>query len=387
MLSLALICLSPAVVPACADDIALTAPDATLDRAALMDVRDRILELVVGSVDASPDELDALAAVSGPLLELWLQGRALPGGELIEMTGCDPVACAYAPSVEDLWNLRAALRGTVRELVGDLQTTGRFAAIVSGPADALLADTQARRTGVVAGQVVNDIPGAEAWATGEAEMYLAPAVGRYELTIAGTASGWADLTVLRADRSGRLEVRSFEDLPVTAGARVSVPILPSGDAQAALTATGLSLPTVSGVLDPEAAFWVTPAALEHPAITGPPGMQPAPLAADSFVKRAVICLDIDEQGKLVGESNAFGFGVEKVGLYVRMVDAPPGSEVTLEWLHEGNPLHKQIIMVEGTHSSFTYLAAVNKPQLWEGAHAVIIRENGRHVGTVTFTVR
>ncbi len=297
-------------------------------------------------------------------------------------------------SVDDYAACRRAIRDGLADIAQSLHTAHAFAALLTCPADALFVDALGQRVGMVDGRVVNDVPGAEVVTAGEAEWYTLPRDSQYQLTITGTASGEATLTLLNPPTPDLLGVTSFNTLPVTPGGRLSVPVISGGDAQAALTPGGLAAPTISGTLDLAAPWWSTaaiptetgPDTLPPPADL-PAEMMPVPLALGSVIDRAVVCLDQDERGQLVGEGNAFGFGVAKVAMYLHIKDALPGTELTLDWMHEGDLLRKQVIAADGTGGTITYLMAANKPQLWEGNYAVIVRENGRHVGTFTFTVR
>ncbi len=284
-----------------------------------------------------------------------------------------------------------ALRWTslqgLRNLADGLRAAGAFATILTGPADALFADGQGRRVGTVGGAPLNEIPGARVVATGAAGWYQLPADAQYHLSIAGADAGFGVLTLLSPDPEG-LAVRAFEDIPLDVGSRASAPIMDGGDAQAVLTATGLIAPSVSGVIDLFAPIWtVQTESVAPPPADLPPEMRPVALAPDSVVKEAIFGTGEDTEGRLSGVGNVFAFGVKQIILYLRFEDAPAKTELVLTWMHEGKTLLHQIIEATGSGGVTVYLMAVSKPEIWAGNHAVIINENGRHVGTVTFVVR
>jgi len=199
--------------------------------------------------------------------------------------------------------------------------------------------------------------------------------------------GFAVLALLAPDARG-LTIRAFEDIPLDVGSRASVPIMTGGDAQAVLTATGLIAPTVSGVIDLSAPAWTVQAAVvEPPPADLPPEMRPVALAADCVVKEAAFGTGEDAQGRLTGVGNVFPFGTKQVSMYLRFEDAPARTELLLTWMHEGKTLLHQIIEATGSGGTMIYLMAANKPEIWAGNHAVVIKQNQRHVGTVTFVVR
>ena len=301
---------------------------------------------------------------------------------LLDSPGPDPPEAA-----RDDPALLSAVRRGLSDIADALRDDGDFAAIISGPARPLFADGQGRRVGTVGGEVVNEIPGAEVVTLDGAEWYRLPADGRYQLIIEGTGAGFGTLTVLAPDEKG-LRVKSFEDIPLDVGSRVSVPIMSGGNVQAVITAAGLVPPAASGVIDLSSAAWtgrVEPTYV--PPADLPPEMRPVPLAGDCVIRRAVFCAGEDDQGHLVGVGTNFPVGTTQVGLYLEIRNAPPGTRLHLTWMHEGDVLRRQIIEAQGSGSTLTYLVAANRPQLWEGDYAVIIKQGDRHIGTLNFVVR
>lgn len=125
----------------------------------------------------------------------------------------------------------------------------------------------------------------------------------------------------------------------------------------------------------------------NPPANLPPEMRPVSLAEDSVVKEATFGTGKGDNGRLTGVGSVFAFGTKRVILHLRFEDAPAKTELFLTWMYEGKALLHQIIEATGSGGALLYLMAVSKPEIWAGNHAVIIRENGRQVGTATFVVR
>lgn len=79
-----------------------------------------------------------------------------------------------------------------------LRKANAIMAVLRCPADAVFTDVQGRRTGIVDGQIINEIPGAGAgrWRGGSLH---APGRGSYSLSIDATDQGMVDLDVIRTE--------------------------------------------------------------------------------------------------------------------------------------------------------------------------------------------
>ncbi|MEN6401956.1 MAG: hypothetical protein ABFD94_08410, partial [Armatimonadia bacterium] len=111
------------------------------------------------------------------------------------------------------------LRAKLAELRGLFDKAAKIMAILHCPADALFTDPQGRRVGTVDGKAVNDVPGAEIWQSGEAEIYLLPRDVQFSVQITGTGTGQAGFDVLRS-KAGEPEIVVFDKLPLKAGERL-----------------------------------------------------------------------------------------------------------------------------------------------------------------------
>jgi len=304
---------------------------------------------------------------------------------LLTAPGTEPPAEVLAdPALLD------AIRQGLTALGESLRATGLFRAALTGSAWGLFVDGEGRRLGLAEAGLVEEIPGGVFVRTVEAQWFHLPADAQYQLTIEGRGAGFATLTLIAPDPAG-LALQRFEDIPLDLGSRASASI--SGcNAHAVLTAAGLVPPAVAGVIDLSSPAWTGAGQVPEappPAVPAdlPAEMQPVPLAEDSVLERALFCTGEDAQGELIDVGTVFPVGTRQVGLHLRIHQAPPGTELHLTWMHEGDVLHRQLIETEGTGRTLTYLRAVNHPQLWEGNYAVIIKQGERHIGTLNFAVR
>ncbi len=117
------------------------------------------------------------------------------------------------------------------------------------------------------------------------------------------------------------------------------------------------------------------------------GMEPIPLAKDSAIKQAVICLGFDERSRLRGVQEVFPADTEKVALFLAIEDARPNAEIQITWYHEGKIIGRNLLIVSGDKKSISYIYAAGRRWLWPGAYAVELRENGRLVGRLIFRVQ
>ncbi len=111
-----------------------------------------------------------------------------------------------------------------------------------------------------------------------------------------------------------------------------------------------------------------------------------PLAEDSAVKQAIVCLGFDDRSALRGVQERFPSGTEKVALYMQIEGASPNSEIQMTWQRDGRIIGRQLLLVSGDKKNLAYLYASGRDTLWDGNYAVDIKENGRLVGRVTFRV-
>lgn len=123
-----------------------------------------------------------------------------------------------------------------------------------------------------------------------------------------------------------------------------------------------------------------------PATPEPAPLEPMPLLADSAVRQATVCQGVDEEGALVGCLEIFPAGTEKVSLYLEIVGARPNSEVQVTWYLDGKIIGRELVLVSGDRRLLSYLYAQGRQDLWAGAYAVELRENGALVGRLVFRV-
>ncbi|MEN6548411.1 MAG: hypothetical protein ABFE07_20400 [Armatimonadia bacterium] len=113
------------------------------------------------------------------------------------------------------------LKAMAYTAVNALNQGKQLMAILRCPADVCFTDAQGRRTGMVNGKLVNEIPGAEPGSVGEVEMYLLPLGQNYSVTVTGTGAGTMSLDLLQAPTAGQLTAASFERVPVQKGGQLA----------------------------------------------------------------------------------------------------------------------------------------------------------------------
>ncbi|MEN6403915.1 MAG: hypothetical protein ABFD94_18370, partial [Armatimonadia bacterium] len=113
------------------------------------------------------------------------------------------------------------LKAMAYTAVNALSQGKQMMAILRCPADVCFTDAQGRRTGMVNGKLINEIPGAEPGSVGEVEMYLLPLGQNYSVTVTGTDAGTMSLDLLQAPTAEQLTAASFERVPVKKGGQLT----------------------------------------------------------------------------------------------------------------------------------------------------------------------
>lgn len=115
-------------------------------------------------------------------------------------------------------------------------------------------------------------------------------------------------------------------------------------------------------------------------------LAPMELLATSAVKKAIICLGVNDVGELFGVQDVFPADTEKIALYLEFEGAPANSEIQFSYYHDGKLIARQLLIVSGDRRTISYFFASNNPTLWPGHYAIEIRENGKLVGRRLFEV-
>jgi len=111
------------------------------------------------------------------------------------------------------------------------------------------------------------------------------------------------------------------------------------------------------------------------------------LVESSVVKEAVLCEGVDENNQPEGVTNTFPPGTAKLGLYLRIVDAPANTELMLKWYRGQRLLDRRMVLVAGDRQLITYIYAASTESLRAGGYTVEILENGDLVARMPFTVQ
>ena len=142
---------------------------------------------------------------------------------------------------------------------------------------------------------------------------------------------------------------------------------------------GASLQPLAGL-----PFTIGTAAGPPPPAPHTPATTPSP---DSVVKQAVLCEGVDEHNVPQGVSNNFPAGTEKVGLYLAIQDAPANTEITVEWSRGDRLLRRRLMVVAGNEKFLTYAYAALQQSMQAGNYVVEIKEDGRLVARLPFTIQ
>ncbi|MCK4323091.1 MAG: hypothetical protein KAW89_01075 [Armatimonadetes bacterium] len=111
------------------------------------------------------------------------------------------------------------------------------------------------------------------------------------------------------------------------------------------------------------------------------------LAESSVVKEAVLCEGVDENNQPKGVTNCFPPGTAKLGLYLRIVDAPANTELILKWYRGQRLLDRRMVLVAGDRQLINCIYAARTESLRAGGYTVEISENGDLVARMPFTVQ
>ena len=155
-------------------------------------------------------------------------------------------------------------------------------AVLKCPADAVFTDDQGRRVGVVDGQAINEIPGAEVLSDGEVEIYQLPAEDEYALAITATGDGVVSFDVIRAE-NGSAGLTSFQDIPVQSGTQITGTLQPQGMIESLQSGSETITPTLQNSID------VTGFGAESPEVI--PNNNEKPTDEDQAVEELILEID------------------------------------------------------------------------------------------------
>jgi len=148
-----------------------------------------------------------------------------------------------------------AANTTVYAMSSWMRSNGLSGHVLRCPADAHFVDAQGRRTGVVGGQEVNEIPGAEVRTANEIEICFLPTSQQYQVVIEGVGHGQARFASIRGESDTRIGVTTFNNIPLRPGNRTVATLLPGGRI-ASLMSGGTALPPqLEGFLDQDDPAW------------------------------------------------------------------------------------------------------------------------------------
>jgi hypothetical protein len=307
--------------------------------------------------------------------------------------------------LQEVNDLVPYLKKAVYEMIETLKKANAFMAVLKCPADAVFTDDQGRRVGVVDGQVVNEIPGAEVQSQGEVDIYQLPSEQKYSMAITGTGLGEASFDVIRPQGVSAGLV-SFQKMPVTDGTKITGVLDTGGSIQTLQTGTGVIQPTLEGSADltdlgigvksPEVTTQPVTSTIETGPTTassaGSSGKVASPEGAEYKIVDYAICKNIVDN-KPVDRTDAFFTGDERVYQLINIAPHYRSHTVENKWFSPDGLLYK-----EGQYTSedkqyeegWTYWSwiavkghkAENMPGLWKVETYI----DGQYVLTQRFVI-
>ncbi len=149
------------------------------------------------------------------------------------------------------------LKAKLAEMISWFHKAKRLMAMLHCPADVLFTDSQGRRVGVLNGQQVNEIPGAEIRSQGEVEIYVLPSDLQYAVTITGTGQGQAGLDIIRAESATKAGLTSFDAVPTAPGSTATASLLVGGKIDAIMAGGQAIAPKIVGTMEGDSVTWKT----------------------------------------------------------------------------------------------------------------------------------
>ena len=185
------------------------------------------------------------------------------------------------------------MRRMLYDLASDLSRSGRQLVMLSGPAEGVLLDVRGRRTGMVNGQLVNEIPKAEVLCSGWALACMLPPGAQYLAQIRGTDNGTILLSLLHGESDTRMDITAFVGVRTKRGSVMNATLGEDGSIEG-FRADGAPIdPTVKGFLGSgDSSVWGVqrnrpPSA---PTVSINP---PNPTASDGLYCNAIGSVDLD----------------------------------------------------------------------------------------------
>ena len=304
-------------------------------------------------------------------------------------------------SLAEVNALIPTLKAKLAEMMAWFEKADKIMALLRCPSDALFTDAQGRRTGVVAGKVVNEIPGAEVRSEGEVEIYILPANAQISVQITGTGNGKTGFDIIRSKGNGVPELISFDGMGTKPGSVIAGTIGAGGSlATLADAAAGKSYsPALTGSLEGDRVSWqngstgptttpgptvtpqpVTPQPVTPQPVTPQPGVGSAPAWGAGRVGTEM------DAGKLMGEADTFT-GVSKLVAIFPYKEVPAGTTAVFSWLRDGHQFQQQEYQVKATTGQVWFWISTKRKGGYEpGAYEVRINVGGKVVASRAFRI-
>lgn len=258
----------------------------------------------------------------------------------VEAISARPISRAI--SLAEVNAIIPVLKGKLAEMMSWFEKANKIMAVLHCPADVVFTDPQGRRTGVVSGRMVNQIPGAEVRSQGEVEIYVLPSNVPLSLQITGSGNGATGLDIIRSVGNGVPELTSFDSMPTSPGTVISGSIATGGKLDNLRDATGATYtPRLIGTLQGDRVSWQTgtaaPTMTPTPPTTTPttptrpdPGSQPN-------VGELIVCRSVTN-GEASGIADSFP-RLPTIACLLRY-QALPAQTVVCVWKRDGTEVSR-----------------------------------------------
>ena len=280
------------------------------------------------------------------------------------------------------------LRAKLAEMISWFEKAKKLMAVLRCPADALFTDAQGRRVGVLNGQQINEVPGAEIRSEGEVEVYVLPRDLQYSVSLNGTGPGKVGFDIIRS-AGGVPEVTVFDNMSVGGGNSVAGTLAAGGSLQALTSASGQQTysPTIVGRLEGDRASWKTGTQSPDTTPANPPGNQTTTVTppVKPTLGTLVVCRSVDN-GHAVGAGTAFS-GLSEVFCLLTYENVPRQT-ATCIWTCNGAEVTRSKSTLEGGTGWLTFSVRSDAPGgLSAGAWEVTITgAHQRVLGSAAFTM-
>jgi hypothetical protein len=266
--------------------------------------------------------------------------------------GVDSIAAREVTRAVSLTEANAvipALKAKLAEMMAWFDKVGKLMVALHCPVDALCTDPEGRRVGMLNGQRINEVPGAEIRSSGEVEIYVLPRDVQFSVQLTGTDAGQAGLDVIRS-KGGVPEIVVFDKLPVANGSRLQATLAKGGTLERITSEDGKRIytPALIGTLQGDRVSWQGG--------TQQPSDQPTD--QPTTVGELVVCRSVSE-GQPVGVADTFP-RLPTVACLLRHQNLTPQT-ATCVWTRGGTEVSRSQRVLQGGNGWISFSLRTDDP--------------------------